>query len=137
MLEMARFEGTFDFQLVIDPSLDAEAIEIPSLLIQPYVENAILHGLYNKKERGILTIKISKADDHLVFEITDNGIGREAALKLNQKKMQGHQSMGLKLTEERLKLISNSPLTVFEIEDLADQNGSSGTRVKIRIALAN
>lgn len=136
-LEMSRFEDKFDFKLSIDPSLDVDSIEIPSLLIQPYVENAILHGLYNKKERGLLYVEVTQVEDHLMFEITDNGIGREAAQRLNQNKIGGHQSIGLKLTEERLKLINDSPLTVFEIEDLRDQNGGCGTRVKIRIAIKN
>ncbi|HEY5918066.1 MAG TPA: PAS domain S-box protein, partial [Chryseolinea sp.] len=97
-LEMTRFEDKFNFILDVDPEVDIDAIEIPSLLIQPYVENAILHGLYKKQEKGTLHIRINEHDGALVFEIEDDGIGREAAIKLRKENFPSHKSMGIKLT---------------------------------------
>jgi PAS domain S-box-containing protein len=134
-LEMTRFENRFDFEIHVDADLDTSSIEIPSLLIQPYVENAILHGLYNKHEKGTLSIRIWEKDQALVFEIEDDGIGREAAMKLRGQNFQPHISMGIKLTEERLKLINANHHTAFEIEDLKDENGPCGTRVRIQVLL--
>lgn len=134
-LEMVRFENKFTFSIEVEPGIDPESIIIPSLLIQPYVENAILHGLYNKKSPGVLSIRISEKDDVLTFEIEDNGIGREAALKLRLENFPSHNSMGINITEERLKLINLGQQAAFEIEDLLDENGPSGTRVKIKILL--
>gem|GEM_PF-687280 len=133
-LEMTRFENRFDFDIHIDPDLDT-TIEMPSLLIQPYVENAILHGLYNKKEKGTLSIRIRENDQALIFEIEDDGIGREAAMKLRNHSFQPHNSMGIRLTEERLKLINANHHTAFEIEDLQDKNGPCGTRVRIQVLI--
>ena len=132
-LEMTRFENKFKFILNVDPEVDIDGIEIPSLLIQPYVENAILHGLYKKQEQGTLQIRINEHDGTLVFEIEDDGIGREAAIKLNTENFPSHKSMGIKLTEERLRLINEYHRAAFEIEDLVNENGPCGTRVRITV----
>jgi sensor histidine kinase YesM len=130
-LEMVRFENKFDFQLVVDPELDVENIEIPSLLIQPYVENAILHGLYNKMEKGLLKITVCYEDNGVLFVVEDNGVGRKAASQLREKNFPKHKSMGTVLTEERLRLINERDNVSFRIVDLEDVNGPSGTRVNI------
>lgn len=132
-LEMLRFENKFEFELIVDPDLEVDHIKIPSLLIQPYVENAILHGLYNRKEPGKLTLEISEKGDVIYFKIEDNGIGREAAKKLSEKNFPKHKSMGLKLTEERLKLINENKNVSFYIEDLKDGEKALGTRVTIGV----
>ena len=132
-LEMTRFENKFNFILDVDPEVDVDAIEIPSLLIQPYVENAILHGLYKKQEQGTLHIRINEREGALVFEIEDDGIGREAAIKLRKENFPTHKSMGIKLTEERLRLINEYHRAAFEIEDLVNENGPCGTRVRISV----
>lgn len=134
-LEMIRFENKFDFNIEVVDQVDIDNIEIPSLLIQPYVENAILHGLYNKTEKGTLSIKVKEEEEAIVFEIEDNGVGRETAMKLRQQNFPTHKSMGVKLTEERLKLINSQKLAAFSIEDLKDANGPKGTRVTIRISI--
>lgn len=132
-LEMTRFENKFNFILDVDPEVDIDAIEIPSLLIQPYVENAILHGLYKKEEAGTLQIRIREHDGALVFEIEDDGIGREAAIKLKKENFPSHKSMGIKLTEERLRLINEYHRAAFEIVDLVNDKGPCGTRVRITV----
>jgi len=134
-LEMTRFENKFNFKIEVDDHVDIDGIEIPSLLIQPYVENAILHGLYNKKEKGALSIRIREENEVVLFEIEDDGVGREVAKKIRQQNFPSHKSMGIKLTEERLKLINQQSKASFEIEDLVDQHGACGTKVKIRITL--
>jgi PAS domain S-box-containing protein len=131
-LEMVRFENKFDFSLVIDPTLDLENIEIPSLLIQPYVENAILHGLYSKQEKGLLKISVQSDGDRVLFSVEDDGIGRAAAQELRAKNFPKHNSMGTELTEERLRLINERDKVAFEIQDLQDALGQPlGTRVNI------
>ncbi|MTI39884.1 PAS domain S-box protein [Fulvivirga lutimaris] len=132
-LEMLRFENKFEFELIVDPDLEVDHIEVPSLLIQPYVENAILHGLYNKKEPGKLTLDISEKGDVIYFKIEDNGIGREAARKISQKNFPTHKSMGLKVTEERLRLINENKNVSFYIEDLKEGKKAAGTRVTIGV----
>ena len=130
-LELLRFDNKFQFKINIDPNLDVDEIEIPSMLIQPYIENAILHGLYNKRdEEGILSLTIKEVNERVLFEIEDNGVGRAAAaeFKLN---LPVHKSLGTMLTEERLKLINAQSGVSSETEDLTENGKASGTRVKI------
>jgi PAS domain S-box-containing protein len=131
-LEMVRFENKFEFVLDIDPGLDLDNIEIPSLLIQPYVENAILHGLYSKPDKGLLRIAVKNDGDRVLFSVEDNGIGRRAAQALRAKNFPKHKSMGTILTEERLRLINEQDKVALEIQDLQDDAGNAtGTRVNI------
>ncbi len=132
-LEKIRFENKFEYKIDIEANLDIDTIEIPSLLVQPYVENAILHGLNNKKGNGLLTITIYEKDDLVFFDIEDNGIGREASKKLNSQKITKHKSMGIKLTEERLKLINENKNVSVNIEDLYNGDIPTGTKVTIGI----
>jgi PAS domain S-box-containing protein len=131
-LEKVRFENKFDVKFSIDRNVDKENIEVPSLLIQPFVENAILHGLSNRESGGILKISIRKqSDDHVVFEVEDNGIGRDAAKKLRDIHHKHHKSLGISLAEERLKMINSDSHVSIETDDLYSEEKPSGTRVKI------
>jgi sensor histidine kinase YesM len=131
-LELLRFENKFMFSVNIAENLDIDNIEIPSMLIQPYLENAILHGLYNKREAGRLMLSVKEEGDYVLFEIEDNGVGRAAAaaIKLNLPK---HKSLGMMLTEERLKLINAQSGVSHQIDDLEENGKPAGTRVKIWI----
>lgn len=134
-LEQMRFENKFDFVLCLPDELDAESMEIPSMLIQPYVENAILHGLYNKIGRGVLKITVEELAQSVAIEIEDDGVGRQAALALRQASVHRHNSHGTALTEERLKLINVKNNVSFEIVDLEREGVPAGTKVKIWIPL--
>jgi PAS domain S-box-containing protein len=134
-LELLRFEDKFEVIFSVAPDLEIDNIEIPSLLIQPYVENAILHGLYNKPAKGTLKISVREDKDNVLFEIEDDGVGREAARKLRQQNFPQHKSMGTFLTEERLRLINREEKASFEIIDLFNGEKSSGTLVKIWVAM--
>jgi PAS domain S-box-containing protein len=134
-LELLRFENKFEFILTLSADLEVDAIEIPSLLIQPYVENAILHGLYNKREKGTLKLSVREDGEFVLFEIEDDGVGRETARKLRQQNFPQHKSMGTVLTEERLKLINLEEKASFQIIDLHDQEKPTGTLVKIWVAM--
>lgn len=131
-LESVRFENKFDFESIVDPGIDLEYVEIPSLLIQPFVENAILHGLCNKKGRGKLILRVHQQEGRVMFEVEDDGIGRKAAKALRELNFPKHKSVGLMLTEERLRLINEHENVSFKILDLEDENGHpTGTKVQI------
>ncbi len=134
-LEQIRFENKFDYVIYIDQYIDLEGTTIPPLLIQPYVENAILHGLYNKEGRGHLNINFSDDEDALLVEIRDDGVGRAEAKALREKNFPLHKSMGTTLTEERLRLINAHYKVSFEVLDLYNESGKpAGTSVKIWIS---
>jgi PAS domain S-box-containing protein len=132
-LESLRFENKFDSVIHVDPELDIESIEIPSMLIQPYAENAILHGLYNKPEKGLLKISVSAQHGMILVEVEDNGVGRVAASTVKQLNLPRHKSMGTALTAERLKLINAEGNTSVEIIDLETDGKPAGTLVKVWI----
>jgi PAS domain S-box-containing protein len=134
-LEKLRFEEKFDFDLVCADSIEPDNIKMPSLLIQPYVENAILHGLYNRTGKGKLTVHVKTVDNFLLFEVEDNGIGRAAASEIYQGNQLKKTSVGTQITEERLRMLNNDLVHPVVYTDLFESGKPSGTRVTIRIKL--
>lgn len=132
-LEKLRFEEKFEFYIHCDDEINADDMMMPSLLIQPYVENAILHGLYNKDGKGTLTVKVSLQKDFLIFNIEDDGIGRAAAGKLRENSGSKKNSMGTQLTEERLMLLNNDGEPPVVYHDLFENGKPTGTLVTIRV----
>lgn len=135
-LEKLRFEDKFEFVVDCDPSIDVANITLPSLLIQPYVENAILHGLYNKEGKGTLLLRVRATDEFLCFDVEDDGVGREAAAKYQEKNQSKRKSMGTQLTEERLKIFNGDAEPPVTFHDLYTGKSATGTRVTIRIKIA-
>lgn len=136
-LEQLRFKDIFDFRLKIDENVKIDEVFIPTMLIQPYIENAIWHGLMNLDEqrKGVLQLNLSTENNLLKIVIEDNGIGRVASN--DYKKDNLHHSVGMKLTNERLQTIYK--IKEFEnisvnIIDLKDSNGVGiGTKVELII----
>lgn len=134
-LESLRFP--FNYKLMIDPLLDTENMEIPAMIIQPYIENAIKHGIADKTDNRNITIQLQRKDQQLFCTVEDNGVGREMA-EMNKSKYAQHKSMGTKLSKERLTLISKqiSGKADVVIKDLHDNEGyPSGTLVEISIPI--
>jgi ligand-binding sensor domain-containing protein/uncharacterized membrane-anchored protein YhcB (DUF1043 family) len=139
-LEEMRFENKFNWKITIEDNVDADYFEIPAMLLQPYIENAILHGLTPKKEKGLLELKIRLQGNTLVCSVIDNGIGRDAARDMRQlSTRKDHKSLGMKITHDRLELInrlnnSNLSLTITDLKH-ADQS-PAGTQVDIFIPVS-
>ncbi len=133
-LEMLRFRDKFIYQLRVDASLDPETVYVPAMLLQPYVENAIRHGVRHLDNRqGIITIAAAKSADYLVCTIADNGIGRERALQLRSQKHIEYQSRGMQLSKRRAELYGIEQ----EIIDLKNEQGEAiGTEIVLRIPLS-
>ncbi|NOT37037.1 MAG: histidine kinase [Saprospiraceae bacterium] len=137
-MESLRFDHKFSFEVTMDPNLESDQIEIPPLLIQPFVENAIWHGLLHKDSGGHLSVKISQGHENLICEVTDNGIGRKKAMEYKSQTSPTRSSIGMKLTEERLNITATEidKIGSFKIIDLEDKNGKAcGTKVIIKIPL--
>jgi ligand-binding sensor domain-containing protein len=136
-METMRFDGRFSYQITVDPHVQTEHREVPPLLIQPYVENAIWHGLMQKKEPGMLWIRIFEQNNILHLEVEDNGIGRVKAHEIKSKSAVTHKSHGMQVTAERLDIIRNlyGMEANVAIEDLQTESGlAAGTLVKITIS---
>jgi tetratricopeptide (TPR) repeat protein len=136
-LEKLRFNSEILFRIRVSDEIDPENTYLPSMVLQPFVENAIWHGLLPKREsgEGFISIDIHRKDGNLVCLIEDNGIGREKALELSRKSVYPKKSLGLKITEERLKLLNNKfHQQLVRITDLKDTVGKAlGTRVEVFI----
>ena len=138
-LESLRFENKFDFKIECDPDLDTDFIHVPPMLLQPYVENAIWHGLMLKKDKGNLWVNICQDKSLLICTVTDNGIGRAKAAELKNMSVNEHKSMGMSITAARIALLhqKNQMKTDIQITDLVFPDGSpGGTEVVIKIPVA-
>jgi LytS/YehU family sensor histidine kinase len=136
-MERLRFKDSFDYAITFLNVVESDNIFIPPLLLQPFCENAIWHGLMNKEGQGRLDIELSMEDNILNCVIRDNGVGREKAEELKSKTAEKEKSMGLKITTERLALLNKEKgiHTYYDIEDLKDENGNAtGTKVILRIS---
>ncbi len=137
-LEQYRFREKFDYSVEMEKNIDPDLIQVPPMLIQPYIENAVWHGLRYKQEFGDLKIEFRQLDHMLVVTVVDDGIGRKKSLALKTENQKLHHSKGLKNIEERLKILNKIYKTHYEVsvEDL-DANTSEGTIVTIRIPINN
>ena len=138
-MESLRFDNKFDYKIIAGENLLSDTVEIPSMMIQPYVENAIWHGLLHKEERGVLSITFNKkSETDLTVVIEDDGIGREKAAKLKSKQVLKKKSYGMQITEDRIAIINRiqNINATFEINDLKDEVGNAaGTKVVLVIPL--
>jgi LytS/YehU family sensor histidine kinase len=136
LLEAARFDNKFKCVYHIAEEINTNSIMIPPMLLQPFVENAIWHGLMQKEGEGTITIEMKKENEEFLnISITDDGIGREKAAELKSKSAT-HKSHGLKVTSQRIEMMNklNSTGAQVHIIDLKDEQGhATGTRVELII----
>jgi len=134
--ESMRLEEKLEYEIDVDEQIDQFETEIPSMILQPFVENAVWHGIAPKKSKGKITIRMQSQHNELLIRIEDDGIGRAKAAELRQVRTGSHTSKGLALTRERLTLFDQKHGTRSTVEttDLFDASGEpAGTRVDIRI----
>ena len=137
-LESVRFNDHFHFNIRVGNDLDVSSLKVPPLIIQPYTENAIWHGLMHKEEKGNLQIELFEEENMLCCKITDDGIGRKKALELKSKSASTHKSMGMQITADRIAMLqkANASSTQIKITDLVLPDGSAGgTEVLLKIPL--
>ena len=137
-LEIIRFKDKFNYEISVDEELDTLLYKVPTMLIQPYVENSICHGLVPADKKGSIKIDLKLKDEYISCLIEDNGIGREAAMEKKKKSENNHNSLGTQIVTSRLDLVNalygTSLKTIYT--DLKDENGESkGTRVEIQIPI--
>lgn len=141
-LEKMRFESGFESAIEVAPDLHTSDVFIPPMILQPFVENAIWHGLLHKETSGKLLVAACQSDRNLIVTIQDNGIGRVAAAELKSKSSLKSKSYGLAITRQRIVNFNaaqnaQSDDSVY-VEDLIDDAGNpSGTRVTLKLAIRN
>jgi len=136
-LEQMRYGGRFQYVIAVPETLDPYAYELPPMLVQPYVENAIWHGLMNLEgNEGLLSLDVSEHNHALVIKVEDNGIGRKKATELKSRSAVAHKSHGMQVTDERIRIINElyRIKATVTVEDLFDEQGEGkGTRVILTI----
>jgi ligand-binding sensor domain-containing protein/two-component sensor histidine kinase len=136
-LEQFSSGNTFDFSIEVPKDIDIMEINIPPMLIQPFIENAIIHGIRHLEKRGKITVSFKLNKKVLECMITDNGIGRKKAASIKSQEDQKHKSTALMVTQERLDILNkDKKIHSLEIIDINDNSGlDSGTRITIRLPL--
>jgi tetratricopeptide (TPR) repeat protein len=137
-LECLRFKDKFEYRITVDEEIDPLLFKVPTMLIQPYVENSICHGLMPAEGKGFIGIDLKLKKEYILCTIEDNGIGREAAQEKKKKSSDNHNSLGTLITNSRLDLVNalygTSLKTIYT--DLKNEKGEPmGTRVEIHIPI--
>jgi LytS/YehU family sensor histidine kinase len=137
-LEMIRFKDKFNYEIKVDDEIDSLLYKVPAMLIQPYVENSISHGLMPSDEKGLIKINLKLENNHISCIIEDNGIGRDAAQEKKRNGNTNHNSLGTQIVASRLDLVNTlygtSLKTIYT--DLKNINGEpEGTRVELQIPI--
>ncbi|WP_338731941.1 tetratricopeptide repeat-containing sensor histidine kinase [Mangrovimonas cancribranchiae] len=135
-IENIRFSNEIDFSISINDNVNTSLVKVPSLILQPFLENALWHGLSSKTGDKKITLEVSKdSPDFVTIRITDNGIGREASKKIREQKKLKRKSVGLDITKARLANFSKHYANDYSIEivDLYYDNKASGTKVIVNI----
>lgn len=137
-MEELRFDHGFNFEIVLNENIAPANLFIPGMIIQPFVENAIIHGLMHKKEKGLLQVHFSLSGQQLICTVEDNGIGRAKSAEINAKKSTNHQSQGTAIAINRLRLLSDVKKGIINdvtFVDLYDDGHEAGLKVIIKLPL--
>ncbi len=134
-LEHSRFKDKFDYTFSIDTIIDASEFDLPPMIIQPFIENAVWHGLRYVDEKGLLLIDIKKTNEDLLITVSDNGIGRNKSMELKTKNQKLQHSTGMQNIESRIAIMNELFKTKINvtISDAYSSETNKGTRVEIFI----
>jgi tetratricopeptide (TPR) repeat protein len=134
-LEAMRFENKFTYKIAVADSIDKENTLIPPLILQPFVENAIFHGLQHKDGHGKILIHVGKEDNMVICTVEDNGVGRQKAMEMKETTAaHKDESLGMKITSDRIDIINKIKKTkaIISVTDL-----SEGMRVEVKLPLVS
>lgn len=135
-LEKLRFENKFDYTINLDKDMDEEFIEIPPMIIQPYIENAIIHGLLHKPTKGKIDITFKQEEEKLICTVVDDGVGRQRSMEIAKQSGMKKKSRGMLITQARLEILNRQSNDEFSVKviDLKDESGNpAGTKVQLII----
>jgi len=131
-LQKVRYSDMFNYSIEVDKAIDIESMQIPPMLAQPMIENSIEHGMKNKDVEGNIYVRLRLVENTIVFEVEDDGIGRDMAMEIMMKQDKDHKSIATAITRERIhalnrKLRHKIVLKIIDLHD--DKENAIGTRV--------
>lgn len=142
-IEKLRFEAKLDYTVEVDPNIDADDMEIPSMILQPIVENAVNHGIFHKKGQGTVNVSFKKvSDSSLLITIVDDGVGIDAMKEIQKGREKNYKSNSSEVVHDRLKILSDNKMSkwhvTYKIVDRNTQNpNETGTLVELLIVYNN
>ena len=125
-----------NYEFNVEDGINGESVELPPMLIQPYIENAVWHGLRYKESKGRLAVRFTKSQNEIAVEIEDDGIGRKKSAELKTTNQKLHNSTGLKNIKERLSIINKVYKSNYRVS-IEDLPSDAGTKVKIHLPIKN
>ncbi|MEA3446249.1 MAG: histidine kinase [Bacteroidota bacterium] len=133
-LQKIRFPEKFDYSIIVDETIDTECIRMPPMLAQPFIENAIEHGIKHKNTKGKIRVSFGRINGNIQFEVEDDGVGRQKSEDLKPDKHK-HKSLATSLTLERIAALNRNLRNKIKLDiiDLYDESRATGTRVRILI----
>ena len=137
-MEEMRFDNQFAYKIQVDKNIESHLMAVPPMILQPYVENAIWHGLMHKPGKGMVELDISFSNGVLHFVIEDDGIGRDKSREYNSRNRTRKKSMGMRITEDRINMInklynSNTSVKIVDLKNPAGE--AAGTKVELDIPI--
>jgi len=141
-LESMRFKDRFDYKIVCDESIDTESVIIPAMMLQPFIENSIIHGILpDESKKGLITVHISLAGDLLTIDIEDNGVGIDNSMQSKTNYDGDHRSQGMEITTKRIELLKKLSNRNFELigpyQVAKNDSLINGTRVTLKFQIEN
>ncbi|MGX1928254.1 tetratricopeptide repeat-containing sensor histidine kinase [Flagellimonas sp. 2504JD4-2] len=134
-IENIRFSNEIDFQIIVDENINIDNIKVPSLALQPFLENSLWHGLSPKEGEKLIHLHVKKkSESHVTIEIIDNGVGRDAAQVNKANRVLKRKSVGIRITKERLANFSKDYQNSFDV-DIADLYAEDGTPTGTKVTL--
>jgi len=137
-LQKVRFPDLFDYTIEVDDTINPEITNIPSMLTQPFIENAIEHGIKHKNSKGNISVRCKLKDEKIVFDVEDDGVGRARAKEILNKQDKDHKSLATAITYERIRVLNKKlkKKIILGIKDLMDsENKPAGTKVILQIPI--
>jgi len=129
-LEHSRFEDKFDYQITVDETVQVSKFQIPPMLLQPYIENAIWHGLRYREEKGELSVDVKEnSEDSIIISITDNGIGRKKSAEIKTQNQKKQKSKGMGIIQKRVAILNDMYTDKVDIKISDLQENGTGTKV--------
>lgn len=141
-LESMRFKDRFDYSIVVDPNVDTESIIIPAMMLQPFIENSIIHGILpDESKKGQIFVHVSLEKDILTIDLIDNGVGIDTSIESKSNYDGDHRSQGMEITTKRIELLQKLSNRSFELigpRQINNPDGSiNGTRVTLKFQVEN